>query len=61
MKEATAKEKEALNAAGFKATAPAILTWDGQQPWQGPRLEVRYFHRKKIDVWSGYVRRSANQ
>jgi hypothetical protein len=56
MKEATAKEKEALNAAGFKATAPAILTWDGQQPWQGPRLEVRYFHRKKIDVWSGYVR-----
>jgi hypothetical protein len=40
----------------FKATAPPILEWDGQQSWQKPRLEVRYFHKKKIDVWSGYVR-----
>lgn len=53
MKEAA---KQASNAKQFKATPPASLTWEGQQPWQEPRLEVRYFHRKKIDVWSGYVR-----
>src|SRR5882762_4588069 len=40
----------------FKATPPSVLNWKGQQPWQEPRLEVRYFHKKKIDVWSGYVR-----
>lgn len=52
MKEAV---KEAQNAKQFKATPPTILTWEDQQPWQEPRLEVRYFHRKRIDVWSGYV------
>lgn len=51
--------KEALNAKEFKATPPTILTWEGQQPWQEPRLEVRYFHNKKIDVWSGYVKTRA--
>lgn len=40
----------------FKASAPDILKWKGQQDWQKPRYEVRYFHRRKIEVWSGYVR-----
>ena len=49
--------KETMKAATeFRATAPPILEWDDQQSWQKPRLEVRYFHHKKIDVWSGYVR-----
>ena len=40
----------------FKATPPAILVWEGQQEWQKPRYEVRYFHRHKVEVWTGYVR-----
>ena len=40
----------------FQATPPAILVWDGQQSWQEPRYEVRYFHRRRIEVWNGYVR-----
>jgi hypothetical protein len=47
---------EVVKAAEFRATPPSVLTWEGQQPWQAPRLEVRYFHRKKIEVWNGYVR-----
>ena len=39
----------------FQANAPSILVWKGQQPWQKPRHEVRYFHRRKTEVWSGYV------
>src|SRR6185312_3142466 len=39
----------------FKATPPPILVWEGQEPWQAPRYEVRYFHRRKIEVWNGYV------
>jgi hypothetical protein len=50
------EQKPLEEAKEFKATPPAILTWNGQQPWQRPRLEIRYFHRKRIDVWSGYVR-----
>jgi len=40
----------------FISTAPTILVWEGQQEWQKPRHEIRYFHRRKIEVWSGYVR-----
>lgn len=40
----------------FQANAPPILVWKGQQQWQKPRYEVRYFHRRKVEVWSGYVR-----
>lgn len=40
----------------FVSTAPSILIWEGQQDWQKPRYEIRYFHRRKIEVWSGYVR-----
>jgi hypothetical protein len=43
------------NSKEFKSSPPSILQWEGQQSWQEPRLEVRYFHKKKIDVWSGYV------
>src|SRR5437867_8985955 len=39
----------------FKASPPAILVWDGQQEWQKPRYEIRYFHRSRTEVWSGYV------
>src|SRR2546426_8858935 len=39
----------------FKASPPAILVWDGQEEWQKPRYEVRFFHRRKVDVWSGFV------
>lgn len=39
----------------FKASPPPILVWDGQEPWQAPRYEVRYFHRRKVEVWNGYV------
>lgn len=39
----------------FKGTSPTILVWEGQQDWQKPRYEIRYFHRRKIEVWSGYV------
>ncbi|MEP6742630.1 MAG: ParB N-terminal domain-containing protein [bacterium] len=42
----------------FEAKAPPILVWKGQQQWQKPRYEVRYFHRRKVEVWSGYVRTS---
>jgi hypothetical protein len=40
----------------FKSSAPPILVWDGQQAWQKPQYEVRYFHRRRTEVWSGYVR-----
>ncbi len=40
----------------FKASAPEILKWKGQQDWQKPRYEVRYFHRRRVEVWSGYVK-----
>src|SRR6266849_696531 len=39
----------------FKATPPPILVWTGQQDWQKPRYEVRFFHRRRVEVWSGYV------
>ncbi|MBS1801228.1 MAG: hypothetical protein JSS95_15555 [Acidobacteria bacterium] len=39
----------------FKASPPPILVWEGQEPWQAPRYEVRYFHRRKVEVWNGYV------
>jgi len=48
----TASEKQVEQ---FKASPPPILVWDNQQPWQTPRYEVRYFHRRKIEVWHGYV------
>jgi hypothetical protein len=40
----------------FKSNPPSILVWEGQQEWQKPRHETRYFHRRKTEVWSGYVR-----
>src|SRR6266436_1546057 len=40
----------------FRSSPPAILVWDGQKEWQKPRHETRYFHRRKTEVWSGYVR-----
>jgi hypothetical protein len=49
----TASEKQVEQ---FKASPPAILVWDGQQEWQKPRCEIRYFHRRRTEVWSGYVR-----
>jgi hypothetical protein len=39
----------------FKASPPPILVWDGQQEWQKPRYEIRYFHRRRTEVWTGYV------
>ncbi len=40
----------------FESTPPPILSWEGQKNWQKPRFEARYFHRKRIEVWNGYVR-----
>lgn len=40
----------------FKSSAPSILVWEGQEEWQRPRYEVRYFHRRRVEVWNGYVR-----
>lgn len=40
----------------FQAKPPDILVWKGQQDWQKPRHEVRFFHRRKVEVWSGYVK-----
>jgi len=40
----------------FQASAPDILNWDGQNEWQRPRHEVRYFHHIPVQGWSGYVK-----
>lgn len=40
----------------FQATSPEILTWPGQQEWEQPRHKVRYFHHRRVDGWSGYVK-----
>jgi hypothetical protein len=40
----------------FQANPPEILRWEGQQEWQKPRHEVRYFHHRRIEGWSGYVK-----
>jgi hypothetical protein len=40
----------------FQAPPPPILVWEGQSDWQKPRQEVRYFHNRKVDGWSGYVK-----
>ena len=45
------KQKEEDNKK-FQAPPPPILVWDGQQDWQKPRQEVRYFHKRKVDGWS---------
>lgn len=56
------KEKAKMNdlriasADKFMSEAPGILTWEGQEEWQKPRHEVKYFHHRKVEGWSGYVR-----
>lgn len=44
------------NVAKFQANAPEILIWEGQQEWEQPRHKVRYFHHRRVDGWSGYVK-----
>lgn len=44
------------NEEAFLATPPKILIWDGQQEWEEPRHKVRYFHHRRVDGWSGYVK-----
>lgn len=56
MKETNMATRTSKKVMKFKACAPEILKWKGQEDWQKPRYEVRYFHRRKIEVWSGYVR-----
>lgn len=52
MKDKNQKEDEKK----FHASPPPILVWEGQSDWQKPRQEVRYFHNRKVDGWSGYVK-----
>jgi hypothetical protein len=49
-------QTEAPEVTNFKSSPPPILVWDGQESWQKPRYEVRYFHRRRVEVWNGYVR-----
>lgn len=49
-------KKQDDNKKKFQSAPPAILVWDGQHEWQKPRQEIRYFHKRKVDGWSGYVR-----
>jgi hypothetical protein len=57
---AKAKQSRATQNAAkqFQAKPPAILVWRGQQEWQKPRHEIRFFHRRRVEVWSGYVKTS---
>lgn len=50
-----AKQKDE-NIAKFQSDPPEILRWKGQELWQVPRYEVRYFHHKKVEGWSGHVK-----
>jgi|SRR6185312_9702630 len=49
-------QTDALEITNFKSSPPPILVWDGQESWQKPSYEVRYFHRRRVEVWNGYVR-----
>jgi hypothetical protein len=50
------KDKKNDDMKKFQASAPEILIWDGQLEWQKPRQEVRYFHNRRVEGWSGYVK-----
>lgn len=50
------KNSEEKNLNKFQIDPPKILRWAGQEKWQEPRYEVRYFHHRKVEGWSGYVK-----
>lgn len=50
------KEQKIDSMDKFQASPPAILMWDKQLDWQKPRHEVRYFHNRRVEGWSGYVK-----
>lgn len=56
MTEATEANEKKEDIKKFQATAPNILIWDGQQEWQEPRHEIRYFHHRRVEGWSGYIK-----